>query len=916
MRSMRAVWFPAVAVLGIGCTQGVIKWHTEGPGEAAGGSIGQGGYGQPSYESDKPGSGGAAISVRATASSTTSAGSKRAESDGASTPGSAERAIEEADILKIDGNRLYAFSRSGGLSVVDIGTRDRLQLLGTWQSGATPFELYVRNGVVFGLFNGWGKYVTNTDGTTSWVTTSEVVALDTNDAAHIKPLGTYDLPGEISDSRIVGDVLYAVSFQDGYCWKCQSASSTTVVSLNVGDPQHIGQADMLSFSESVGSYSWRRSITVTPERMYVAGPMYLANAVQPDRSIVQVVDITDPAGKLALGTSIEVAGQIDSRWQMDETDHVLRVISQPGTWDASAVPIIQTFSIASSSQAAPLGLTAMTLPRPERLQSVRFDGARAYAITTERTDPLFTVDLADPAHPVQAGQLEMPGWIYYMAPHGNRLLGLGYDQGNSQGSLTVSLFDVSNLATPTMLDRVNFGGNWGSLPEDQDRIHKAFQVLDDIGLITVPYSGWFQRDSKWNYSCGRYVNAVQLIDWAGDDLALRGTTPQKGEARRAVYHDERLFTVSEDRVEVFDIANRDQPVAKASLPLVLKVDRTLAAGENLVRFRSDYVTGAVTLEVVPASQPDARIPLGSLDLASALFPDLSSAGLCPSYYYWNTMPAFVNGTYVYLMIDRSQFASYYTTLADSTGGSAPPSQNQTEVAVIDIANPAAPTLVATKSVEAPPGYDWAGSGRLSYYGNNSLVTSGDQIAQRGSTVVVQRRAYEYTNSYSSVTDVTTTDYSEQSILEVFDLANPARIGHVRVDLGEAMGFSGLEFAGNLLVGSHWVPSTTNPDKIRFFIDRIDLDYARAPRGAKERECPWLARRIRPCDPARHARGLRPSHGDHPRRQRHPGRGRGRRQRRRPDGASRGRRECRRGQRCGFLHGNRYQDRCRRRDATV
>ena len=77
---------------------------------------------------------------------------------------------------------------------------------------------------------------------------------------------------------------------------------------------------------------------------------------------------------------------------------------------------------------------------------MRFDGPRGYAITAERKDPLFTIDLSNPALPKQAGELEMPGWIFHMEPRGDRLIGFGYDDTDaSQANLAVSLFDVSDL---------------------------------------------------------------------------------------------------------------------------------------------------------------------------------------------------------------------------------------------------------------------------------------------------------------------------------------------------------------------------------------------------------------------------------------------------------------------------------------
>src|SRR5687767_14359707 len=163
------------------------------------------------------------------------------------------------------------------------------------------------------------------------------------------------------------------------------------------------------------------------------------------------------------------------------------------------------------------------------------------------------------------GELEMPGFVYHMEPRGDRLYGIGFDQGNTEGALNVSVFDVSNLAAPRMIERVNFGGNWGYLPEGKDQIHKAFRLLDSAGLIVVPYSG-YNYDSTQSY-CGSYRSGVQLIDFTRDDLTLRGNVPSYGEARRAFLHKERLFTVSDDRVQSFDITDRDAPAKLGQLAL-------------------------------------------------------------------------------------------------------------------------------------------------------------------------------------------------------------------------------------------------------------------------------------------------------------------------------------------------------------
>jgi uncharacterized secreted protein with C-terminal beta-propeller domain len=145
-------------------------------------------------------------------------------------------------------------------------------------------------------------------------------------------------------------------------------------------------------------------------------------------SSIQVVDISDPAGTMVEGAVVQTEGQITSRWQMDEYEGVLRVISQSAPGAPQAPPVVQTYRVASAAQVTPLGRTALVLPNErEVLDSARFDGPRAYTITAERLDPLFIIDLSDPAQPRQRGELEMPGFVYRMVPQGERVIGLGFE---------------------------------------------------------------------------------------------------------------------------------------------------------------------------------------------------------------------------------------------------------------------------------------------------------------------------------------------------------------------------------------------------------------------------------------------------------------------------------------------------------
>ncbi len=86
------------------------------------------------------------------------------------------------------------------------------------------------------------------------------------------------------------------------------------MSLDVSDPQNVSKVDQLEFEDRLDEYSWGRSLSGNDQRLYIAGPRY-GSGVEPEGSIIQVVDIADASGDMKEGASLEVAGQINSRWQ-------------------------------------------------------------------------------------------------------------------------------------------------------------------------------------------------------------------------------------------------------------------------------------------------------------------------------------------------------------------------------------------------------------------------------------------------------------------------------------------------------------------------------------------------------------------------------------------------------------------------
>jgi hypothetical protein len=123
------------------------------------------------------------------------------------------------EVLQLSGDRLYALSRFGGLSVVD-AAEPALRRLGVYRSAGIPVDMYVEDGTVFALFDGWDGYACDADGSCRWHWTSRIQLLDARDAAAIRVVADLEMPGHIDAARRVGDVLYVVSDQFDGCWGC------------------------------------------------------------------------------------------------------------------------------------------------------------------------------------------------------------------------------------------------------------------------------------------------------------------------------------------------------------------------------------------------------------------------------------------------------------------------------------------------------------------------------------------------------------------------------------------------------------------------------------------------------------------------------------------------------------------------
>ena len=135
------------------------------------------------------------------------------------------------------------------------------------------------------------------------------------------------------------------------------------------------------------------------------------------------------------------------------------------------------------------------LKEDEKVYGVRFDGDIAYVVTYRVMDPLFTIDLSNPAEPKVIGELKIPGFSTYLHKWGeDKLIGIGLEDG---WQVKISTFDISDKTDVRETDVCILDGVFATealynhkavfvSPEKnligfmvQGRIYKVFSYVDD-----------------------------------------------------------------------------------------------------------------------------------------------------------------------------------------------------------------------------------------------------------------------------------------------------------------------------------------------------------------------------------------------------------------------------------------------------
>ncbi|MBO4273780.1 beta-propeller domain-containing protein [Microbispora triticiradicis] len=280
-------------------------------------------------------------------------------------------------------------------------------------------------------------------------------------------------------------------------------------------------------------------------------------AAPPERTEVHRFDVSGP-GAPRYVTSGSVPGRLLNQYSLSEYDGRLRVATTSGAEVFGASPSTSESGVyvLDAGTLSPTG-SVTGLGRGERIYSVRFMDDLGYVVTFRQTDPLYALDLRDPAAPKVTGELKITGFSAYLHPAGEgRLIGIGQEASGAGRALgtQISLFDVADPAAPAVLSRFHRKDSGSEAEWDPH----AFLYWPATGLAVLPLQSW--ADGEITESAAL---ALRVGDRAITELgvvthpkpaAKKGFAPDGQGIRRSLVIGDDLWTLSGAGLKVNDAA--------------------------------------------------------------------------------------------------------------------------------------------------------------------------------------------------------------------------------------------------------------------------------------------------------------------------------------------------------------------------
>jgi len=255
--------------------------------------------------------------------------------------------------------------------------------------------------------------------------------------------------------------------------------------------------DDLDVIDSVAVFTDAQDIYASTDRLVVSTPEWsepgiISRTLNEDaeakyKTALHTFDISNPESTNYVASG-RVPGTLLNRYSISEHDGYIRVATTEGSPSNRQNESESMITVLEEEDNVLLEVGQVDdIGRGETIFAVRFQGDIGYVVTFRQTDPFYTVDLSNPENPEVLGELKIPGFSSYLHPvDENTILAVGTDgdENGATGYPVASVFDVSDLNNPEMVDKIRLSENQNaySLVDNDPR---AFQFWNSVALIPV-----------------------------------------------------------------------------------------------------------------------------------------------------------------------------------------------------------------------------------------------------------------------------------------------------------------------------------------------------------------------------------------------------------------------------------------------
>lgn len=557
--------------------------------------------------------------------------------------------VDEGDLVKTDGQYIYQVNQGRVVIINADPKRMEIQGIETFPQDFHPFELYVDDKQMVVIGNSFKKMPDFKPGPIRPMPEREafypvfydkpmikVLVYDLKDKANLKLVKTVELEGNYVSSRKVDSALYVVTnrylgywigipeedgnlplyrdsaltqeeyqtidYQDiRYFPEFQTPNYLLVAGINLAKPDEKAQIDAyLGAGEEI--YASREHLFVAVTSYETKREALILPRVEDRQVKTWIYKFALEKGKLDYLGHGEVPGRILNQFSMDEYDGHFRIATttgeiwrdDEGTSKNNLYILDRDLTIKGKVEGIAPG---------EQIYSVRFMGEKAYMVTFKTVDPLFVLDLKDPADPKILGALKIPGYSDYLHPYDeNYIIGFGKDtveisqkdvKGKVVGTMAfyqgmkVALFDVTEPTNPKELF-VELIGDRGTESELLHN-HRALLFSKEKDVLAFPVTVMEakkdnSRSAEWSPPYGEFAfqgaYVYQLnpkdgfklqgrITHLTDEDYLKSGGYWYGSNRnveRIIYIGDYLYTLSKECVKVHNLKDL-KPLGSLEIPL-------------------------------------------------------------------------------------------------------------------------------------------------------------------------------------------------------------------------------------------------------------------------------------------------------------------------------------------------------------